>query len=227
MSQPDIVPERGFPAQSQGEEEAASSVTEPTLVADERPSWGKSLRQVVTLLGVGVLIVAAIWVIGGSEFGLGGDQLASGGADLQSAKPEIGHPAPDFALKDLEGNTVGLSSLKGKTVVINFWASWCPPCRAEAPDLEALHQENRERGVVVLAVNVREDEEAARRFASSVGLTMPILLDSDSVATNLYETTYLPSTFFIDHQGIIREMHLGAMSRSTMDWKLEKARQGQ
>ena len=104
-----------------------------------------------------------------------------------------------------------LSDLRGRVVVLNIWASWCPPCRAEMPALQVLHEQRAGQGVVVLGINstVQDSEQAARDFAAEYGLTFPIALDRDGEATRLYQVRALPSTFFIDRQGIIRRVVVG------------------
>ncbi len=125
--------------------------------------------------------------------------------------PRQGFAAPDIDLERLDGERVRLSELRGQVVVLNFWASWCPPCRAEMPALQALHEQRGSQGVVVLAVNstVQDSEQAARDFAAEYGLTFPIGLDRDGQATRLYQVRALPSTFFIDRDGVIRRVVVG------------------
>jgi len=125
--------------------------------------------------------------------------------------PRQGFAAPDIDLERLDGERVRLSELHGQVVVLNFWASWCPPCRAEMPALQALHEQRGSQGVVVLAVNstVQDREQAARDFAAEYGLTFPIGLDRDGQATRLYQVRALPSTFFIDRDGVIRRVVVG------------------
>lgn len=197
------------------------SLYPPTDQQSENARWRGSFRQVLALLAVGLLIVAAVWAL--SERG---ENKAAGVEATTGTAPEVGSLAPDLALKDLTGDTVRLSSYRGKTVLLNFWATWCPPCRAEMPDLEALHKENVNNDVVVVGVNVGEDQETAAGFVRSLGLTFPILLDSDSTAQRDHKVGYLPTTFFIDSDGIIREIRIGAMKKSTMELKLKQATQG-
>ncbi|MBM3123173.1 MAG: TlpA family protein disulfide reductase, partial [Chloroflexi bacterium] len=104
-----------------------------------------------------------------------------------------------------------LSDLRGQVVVLNVWATWCPPCRAEMPALQALHEQRGDDGVVVLGVNstIQDSEQAVRDFATEYALTFPIGLDRDGQATRLYQVRALPSTYFIDRQGIIRRVVVG------------------
>ena len=158
----------------------------------------------------GRLLMAAVFVLG-SAWILAtrpAEGAVTGGA---IPSPRAGFAAPEVELERLDGGRVRLSDLRGQVVVLNVWASWCPPCRAEMPALQALHEQRAGDGVVVLAINstVQDSEQAARDFAVEVGLTFPIGLDRDGQATRLYQVRALPSTFFIDRQGIIRRVVVG------------------
>lgn len=138
------------------------------------------------------------------------------GGSIPSPRP--GFSAPDVELEDTDGRRVRLSDLRGQVVVLNVWASWCPPCRAEMPALQDLHERRAGDGVVVLAVNstVQDSEQAARDFAQAYGLTFPIGLDRDGQATRLYQVRALPSTFFIDREGIVRRVVVGGPLDATV-----------
>ena len=111
--------------------------------------------------------------------------------------------APDFRLRDIDGNTVRLYDLKGKVVLLNFWATWCPSCRFEMPAMEALHKELSSQGLVVLAVALRESAEDVRAFYKEHSLSVPALLDHNAEAFELYDTWSLPTTFLIDKRGYL------------------------
>jgi len=111
--------------------------------------------------------------------------------------------APDFLLKDIDGNTVRLQDLKGKVVLLNFWATWCPSCRFEMPSMEALHKELNSQGLAVLAVALRESAEDVRSFYNEHRLSFPALLDHNAEASDLYETWSLPMSFVINKQGYV------------------------
>lgn len=138
--------------------------------------------------------------------------------------PRPGFLAPDFDLTTLAGDTVGLAEYRGSVVVVNFWASWCPPCRAEMPDLREVYEANRERGLEILAVNVayQDNREAAGRFMEEFRLPFPIPLDTSGEVAKLYLIRALPTTFFIDRQGVIREVIIGGpMSTTTLQTTVE------
>lgn len=112
-------------------------------------------------------------------------------------------PARDFTLKDLDGKTYRLADLRGKVVLLNFWASWCPPCRRELPSMERLWLKLKDRDFLVLAVNVAEDDDTVFAFTGQLDnpLTFPILLDSDAAVLNAWPVKGLPTSFVIDRQG--------------------------
>ena len=111
--------------------------------------------------------------------------------------------APDFLLKDLDGTTIRLHDLRGKVVLLNFWATWCPTCRFEMPSMEALHKEFSSQGLAVLAVALRESAEDVQSFYKEHNISFPALLDHNGKASELYETWSLPTTFLINKRGYI------------------------
>ncbi len=133
----------------------------------------------------------------------------TGGAPPPS--PRQGFSAPDFTLTTLQGDEVTLSALRGQVVVINLWASWCPPCRAEMPALENVHRAYKDQGLTVLAVNstFQDTPAAAVDFLSARGLTFPVPLDLDGEVSRLYQLRALPSTYFVDRLGVIQSVAVG------------------
>ncbi len=147
----------------------------------------------------------------------------TGGAPPPS--PREGFSAPDFTLDLLGGGQVQLSGLRGQPVMINLWASWCPPCRAEMPAIEKVYQAYNDRGLVVLAVNTtfQDNEADAAAFVREFGLTFPIPLDRDGSVSKRYQLRGLPSTFFVDRSGIIRSVVVGGpMSEALIQSKVEE-----
>ncbi len=128
---------------------------------------------------------------------------------MGSRPPQMGGPAPDFTLESFEGRRVSLSEFRGKVVLVNFWASWCEPCKKEMPEIEAAYQRHKNDGLVVLAVNFGERKEEAERHVR--GLSFPLLLDRNTVVAEAYGIRSLPVTFFIDSDGIIRERMTGGL----------------
>jgi thiol-disulfide isomerase/thioredoxin len=142
----------------------------------------------------------------------------------------VGELAPDFTLVDLDGNQVSLSDFRGKTVFVNFWATWCPPCRAEMPEIEAVYQEHKDKGVVVIGVNILVseilrgyDENDVLQYVQQGGYSWTFVLDTTGEVAASYNITAIPTIFFIDKDGIIQAVNIGAMSKRAMESKLAEA----
>lgn len=122
-----------------------------------------------------------------------------------------GFAAPGFELMDYEGKSVKLSDFKGQVVLLNLWASWCTPCRAEMPAMEEVYQNLKDQGFVVLAVNMtaQDDQQQAHAFAVETGLTFPVLFDPSGDVQRAYALQALPTSFFIDREGIIQLIVVG------------------
>jgi len=154
---------------------------------------------------------------------------ATAGADepdlgaLDGRDPVVGSPAPDFALRNADGQVVRLSDLRGKVVFVNFWATWCRPCKEELPDIEKLYEEKREQGLEVLAINYQDDPDDARAFFDELGIDVPMLLDRNGSVYDQYLLQGLPDSFFIDRDGNLAALHYGFMSEEKMRQRLEQA----
>ncbi|MFC2005487.1 redoxin domain-containing protein [Chloroflexota bacterium] len=127
-----------------------------------------------------------------------------------SSVARVGEPAPDFQLQNLDGQTIYLSNFQGKPVLINFWTTWCPPCRNEMPYMQQIHEEWSGKGLVLLAIDIGERSSTVEEFMQSYNLSLPVLLDTERVVTKKYGINAIPVTFFIDKDGIIREKIVGA-----------------
>jgi cytochrome c biogenesis protein CcmG/thiol:disulfide interchange protein DsbE len=156
------------------------------------------------LLFLSVIILGGgwVWVSAVPESSTTGGRIPS---------PREGFLAPEFSLEQLDGGQMSLADLRGKPVIVNLWASWCPPCRAEMPALENVYQTYRTQGLEILAVNMTSQDgaSAAAAFTDEMGLSMPVLLDRTGQVGNLYLSRALPSTYFIDREGIIRRVVIG------------------
>ncbi|MES0278274.1 MAG: TlpA disulfide reductase family protein [Dehalococcoidales bacterium] len=139
---------------------------------------------------------------------------SSGPSGNGTVGSRVGDLAADFTLKDLNGQTVTLSSLRGRPVMLNFWASWCGPCRSEMPDIQAVYVERLATtpSLVILSINLGESAATARQFMEDGHFTFPTLLDSQKSVALQYDVTAIPTTFFIDENGIIIERRLGSFS---------------
>ena len=131
-------------------------------------------------------------------------------AQAQSA-PTKGFLAPDFTLTTLSGESITLSDLRGQAVLINLWASWCGPCRAEMPAMQQVYEDYQDRGFQILAVNATNQDSlsSAQAFVAELGVTYPILLDLDGKVSELYQLRALPSSFFVSPDGRINEVIVG------------------
>jgi peroxiredoxin len=127
------------------------------------------------------------------------------------ARPEEGREAPDFRLETLDGQTMSLKDLRGKGVMLNFWGSWCEPCRTEMPAMQQVYEKYKDQGFVIAAVNIAETDVTASAFARQYGLTFPILMDRDRAVTKRYKIGPIPSSFFIGPDGVIKRTFRGSV----------------
>ncbi|MGH2626945.1 MAG: TlpA family protein disulfide reductase [Anaerolineales bacterium] len=136
----------------------------------------------------------------------------------------VGAPAPDFGLRTLVGDSVRLSALRGRPVLVNFWASWCDPCRSEMPEIAAAYARHRETGLEVLAVNLRDQERErdVRRFVAELALPFPVLLDDKGRTRRRYRLGAIPTSVFIDTAGVIRVVHPGPMTAEVLNRALDE-----
>ena len=168
----------------------------------------KKRWEVLMLMG---LVAAILWTVVSRVPSAVGAPLSS------SPSPREGFLAPDFTLDTLDGKKVTLSELRGKIVIINLWATWCPPCRAEMPALENAYEQYKDSGVIILGLNVtnQDSERDIPPFVKEFGLTFPILLDRDGSVSALYQLRGLPTTYFVNREGIIRTVVVGGPMNET------------
>jgi len=142
--------------------------------------------------------------------------LASGilatGCSAPTEVPEIGKLALDFQLTDIDGQFISLSGFQGEPVLLNFWATWCGPCRVEMPYIQEVNNRRSEHGVVVLSINIGESLTRVEEFMRDYNLSFPVLLDFEGNVAERYNVGAIPTTYFIDSDGIIRDMQIGAFS---------------
>lgn len=138
---------------------------------------------------------------------------------LAGPQPVVGSPAPDFALPALDGEQVRLSDLRGQRVLLNFWATWCGPCRQEMPAIQARYNHG---DFAVLAVDFGETRQQVQNFVNEIGVDLPVVLDADGSVQELYRVRGYPTTFFIDTKGVIRLFHIGEMTAEDIDSYLQQ-----
>lgn len=168
----------------------------------------------------------AILLLGGLAFGgllgliifWGGNQPLT--AQRERQIPQSGQKFPDFTLESLDGEKITLSELANQPIVINFWATWCDPCKEEMPLFEAVYSENS--GIVVLGVNYNEPANIIRRFVEERGITFPILLDADGKLAERFQVFGFPTTYFIDRDGILRGIYVGQLNEQLILSYLEE-----
>jgi len=132
---------------------------------------------------------------------------------------EKGNLAPDFELKSFDGKAMKLSGLRGKKLILNMWATWCPPCRLEMPEMEKFYTDTKNEGIEILAVNLTQAEKSRNdvpAFIKANGITFPVIMDENGDVAKLYNVSSIPATFVIDTQGVIREKVVGPMTYDSM-----------
>lgn len=135
------------------------------------------------------------------------------------ARPEVGYRAPDIQGVDAQGQPVSLASLRGQAVVLNFWATWCGPCRAEMPELQAFYQRQLP-GVKLVGVNLTAGDgtpDAVKAFLQARGLTYPVWFDPQGAAADAYNVQTVPTTYFVDGNGVIRDKYMGPMTQQVLE----------
>jgi peroxiredoxin len=206
---------------------------------EERPQnrreWRGALRSLVLPLLIVATIVGALYYIerdrgGGTvdSHGFGVVALPTVAQDPSGRPPsaDVGRVAPDFLLQTPDGGQLRFSDLRGRPVLVNFWASWCAPCRQELPEIVKAYDTHKAQGLVVLAVDLQENDDAVKSFASEFGMTFPIVIDrTGSVASSWRiggPIQGIPSSYFVDAQGVVQARFYGPMTQDTLDENLAK-----
>jgi cytochrome c biogenesis protein CcmG/thiol:disulfide interchange protein DsbE len=209
------------------------------LEVDERPQrrreWSGWLRSIVLPLLIVAAIVGGLWYFqgwGGSSSVVGSDGFgtvelpAARNATGESPSGQKGRAAPDFLLERIDaegaGDTLRLSDLQGQPVLVNFFATWCPPCRDEVPEIVRAYEAHRDQGLVVVAVDLQEADEGVRAFAEEFGMAFPIVVDRTGEVAQSWHIggpiRGIPSSYFVGENGVIEELFYGPM----MDDIIEK-----
>jgi cytochrome c biogenesis protein CcmG/thiol:disulfide interchange protein DsbE len=130
--------------------------------------------------------------------------------------------APDFALTDLSGNLVSLSDLKGKVVFVNFWATWCPPCRQEIPDFVEFYKEYKDKGAVILGVSVDKSPDKVRDFMDEYNINYPVVMATNQMVSDYKPGRYIPATIVIDTNGMIQDKKVGVMDKASLEYYMKQ-----
>ena len=200
-------------------------------MSNPNPSPASGRNPVFILIGFALLGAAAVLLIFGRDlFNRQNDQAVSleeiqafGTPVTPAAAPilsgteglAIGAAAPNFISTDLDGNAIELSELQGQPIILNFWATWCAPCKLEMPELDAAYTTYQEQNLAILAVNREESPDTIRPyFYDEMGLTFTPVLDEDGLVANLYGILVMPTTFFINPDGLITAIHRGPLTQN-------------
>lgn len=187
------------------------------LTSAPRPHRGRKLLLALLLSLSLATIALGVWLLVAQR-----QQIPA--ASRPAADNSVRKRAPDFELTTFDGKGIRLEDLRGKVVLLNFWATWCPPCKAEMPDLNALHQQyGAEHDFLVLGVNDDESADVVGAFARQQGIAFPLLLDPHGlVMEKLFDVRYLPTSYIIDREGNIRDTWRGQIAREAMLARLQK-----
>lgn len=170
------------------------------VLAKGHPAWKRRTTAFFVIVGLALILV----------FALKPQQTTGSGV-------AVGAPPPDFALKTMDGKSLSLSQLKGKVVLVNFWASWCPPCRDETPNLVQVYDRFHQQGVEFVAVNLQENTVTVRAFADRYHITYPIVLDTYGRVTDQFHVTPLPTTYLIGKDGKVAAKLEQPLSQGVME----------
>jgi peroxiredoxin len=206
---------------------------------EERPQrrreWSGPMRSIVLPLAILAAIVGGLWYWDSRDGGgTGGEDGRFGVVELPEDKnptgkkplAEVGRAAPDFLLETPQGGTLRLSDLQGQPVVLNFWATWCPPCREEMPELVAAYERHREAGLVIVGVDLQEPDKTVLDFADEFGIVFPLVIDRDGDVADAWRLggpiEGIPTSYFIDETGVVRDFFYGPMTEDFLEERLAK-----
>ena len=163
--------------------------------------------------GLGLIILSAVtWIL---QSGQG--VSASESDPFILAPVELDQPAPELSLFDLNENLVSLKDFEGNVILVNNWATWCPPCREEMPEFQSYFEDHQAQGFQILAVEAGQPADEVQAFVDQLGLTFVVLLDPRNLALDTFQTSSLPNTWVIDRQGNLRLAWLGAINQDTLE----------
>jgi thiol-disulfide isomerase/thioredoxin len=177
------------------------------------------LRQVALALLLGAAILGTVYLVErGNEARRATTIVVPGVAGAQA--PRVGQPAADFQITSPDGQPLSLAQFKGRPVWINFWASWCAPCRAEFPDMDAVYRKHQDRGLVLLAISYAEQPAEVAAYIERAQPAFTIGVDPAGTVAGQYRVLGLPTHVFVDAEGIVRDIRVGPMNQELMQEKL-------
>ena len=182
-------------------------VRQPSLAKSRNNWFYVNIVVAIMLILVGVAIL----------FWMGQQSSQQQVSSVRAPLPQQGQPAPNFSLMSLSGEPVSLSDYSGQVVLVNMWATWCPPCKAEMPTIHEYYQTHRNDGFVVLAVNSQEKAANVNSFIQATGFTFPVLLDDQATVMDQYNVLGLPTSFIIGRDGTIQHTHTGQITEDQLE----------
>lgn len=216
------------PVEPPEKNEESKKMSDPAnTVRDGTNREGRSVARrgragTLVVMGVTAVVILAVAYLANRPTAKGGGFLKVTVGSGSGPAPEVGKTAPDFTATTTDGKKVTLSKFRGHPVWLTFGASWCQACRAEYPDIQTTYLKHRAQGLVVLAIFMQEGNDSAKSYATRVGLTFPKVADPNAQIASEYRIVGIPSHFFIDSTGKLRELKIGELDPQTMDAELLK-----
>lgn len=177
-----------------------------------KPDSGRYIAMI--MIGVGLIAIGIMFmlILNNRE-----KTASASSSDLSAVPVEMDFPAPELDLVTLNGEPVSLADFRGSVVLVNLWATWCPPCRQEMPTLQAFYDRYKEDGFVLIAIDQEETREVVQPFVEEFDLTFPVWLDMDYLAQREFKTMSLPSSYVIDRNGQVKLMWIGSISKANLE----------
>lgn len=211
----------GFQLRRQLPSSASTQIDVAAAGGSEESLWARLrfARALVVTLAICAAVGGLIWSFDRPSAAESSQAITLSEA-AKDPPPRLGSPAPSFQLKDLGGQPVDLESFRGRPVWITFWASWCPPCRAESPEIKAAYERHANSGLVILAIDVGEDPGTVGDYVAKAGLPFVVGLDRTTAVAAMYRVRGLPTHFFVDVDGVLREVKIGPMGNKEIERRL-------
>ncbi|MFQ5858075.1 MAG: TlpA family protein disulfide reductase [Anaerolineae bacterium] len=187
----------------------------------ERRAFAK-LRALITIVAAAVVVVTVAWFLDVAGGDLDTARILLNLPRNPGAGPRIGQPAPDVTLSDLQGQSLTLSELRGRPVVINFFATWCVPCRIEMPLLQAAYEHHQTDGLIIIGLDTQESPMLVQEFVNLKRVTFPVVIDPTGQVTEGYRARAYPTSIFVDPDGTVTDVHRGVLSPRLLQHYLSK-----